>query len=335
MKSKKVKKHHIGKQIIKSIIILLLSFLVTLLYLGRQFLIDQINVINFKPAQGVLELVDRAGMNGYGKFLYLASSPTLKDSTEFNNSCNRVESTTAILGCYSKDKIYIYNVIDPQLDGIREVTATHETLHAIYVRLNYFEKIKVNKLLDDEYGKLADNKAFQEKMAFYDRTESEQKSNELHSIIATEISSISPELEAYYSKYFDNRQKVIDLNNKYISVFRNIETKALALKSEIDNLLVSITDRSSKYGETLAALNNDINLFNAKAENNQFSSQSQFNAERNLISDRINSVNLEMGYINQQINQYNSILNEYNSLATRSQDLYNSLDSALTAPPSI
>lgn len=335
MKSKKIKKHHIGRLIIKSILTLLLSFFITLIYLGRQFLIDQINVINFKPAQGVVELVDRSGMNSYGKFLYLASSPTLKDSAEFNNNCNRIESTTSILGCYSNDKIYIYNIADPQLDGIREVTATHETLHSIYVRLSYFEKMKVNKLLDDEYKKLADNKAFQEKMAFYDRNESNQRSNELHSIIATEISSISPELEAYYSKYFDNRQKVVQLNDKYISVFKSIETKALALKSEIDSLLALITDRSSKYGEALATLNNDINLFNNKAENNQFSSQSQFNKERTLLLDRINTVNIEMEYINQQIVRYNSILDEYNSLATKSQSLYDVLDSTLAAPSSI
>ena len=37
---------------------------------------------------------------------------------------------TAVLGCYANREISIFNVTDQRLDGIREVTAAHEMLHA-------------------------------------------------------------------------------------------------------------------------------------------------------------------------------------------------------------
>ena len=67
----------------------------------RQRIIDQVIVWSYNPSAGVISLVDRGGMNDNGKFYYLASQPELflsADSTEFDQVCDQVESTTAILG---------------------------------------------------------------------------------------------------------------------------------------------------------------------------------------------------------------------------------------------
>ncbi len=77
----------------------------------------------------------------------------------------------AILGCYVTQRIYIYDVKDAKLDGIREVTAAHEMLHAAYERMSSSEQTKVNALLEVEYEKLRNDKDLAERMAFYARTE--------------------------------------------------------------------------------------------------------------------------------------------------------------------
>ena len=329
------KRHTKLRLVIKSVLVLFLAFLITSAYLNRQYLIDQFTVLSFKPASGVIDLATRSGVNDYGKFLYLASKPMLEGANDFNGNCDRIESTTSILGCYKNGNIYIFNVNDPQLDGIREVTAIHEMLHAAYARLNVVEKSKIDALLDVEYKKLMSDKLFSDKMKFYDRTEAGQRYNELHSVIATEVSSISPELEVYYAKYFSDRQKVVGLNNKYLSVFKVLETKASGLKVQLDNLSAIITEQSGQYNNNVANINIDIELFNNRANQNLFISQSQFDIERSSILGRINAVESDKKNIDNQINQYNLILDEYNSLETQSQNLYKSIDSTLAVPPSI
>ncbi len=49
----------------------------------------------------------------------------------------------AILGCYnpSSRDIYIYNVTNSELDGVKEVTAAHEMLHAAWERLSESENL--------------------------------------------------------------------------------------------------------------------------------------------------------------------------------------------------
>jgi cell division septum initiation protein DivIVA len=321
--------------VVKSIILVVFVFLATLAYLNKQYIIDRVVVWQFVPSDGVLDLVDRAGMNDNGKFLYLAGQPKVEEAKDFNGDCQRTETTTSILGCYNNGLIYIYNVTDPKLDGIREVTAAHETLHVAYARLSYDEKAKVDSLLELEYAKLSSDSVFRDKMAFYDRTEAGQRDNELHSLIGTEVALINPELETYYSKYFSDRKKVVNLNTKYLDVFKTIQDKANALKIEMDAMSADIKSKTDKYNSDINILNNDIQAFNNMANNNSFSSQQQFNDQRTALTDRTSSADLDRQRINDEISQYNSVLGQYNMLATQSHDLYKNIDSNLAPTPSI
>lgn len=329
------KKHFNIKLLVNSILGIATILLVVLVYINRQYVADQMIVWSFKPAVDVVDLIKRAGMNDNGKFLYLASQPKLESAKDFNKSCGKTENTASILGCYSNGRIYIYNVTDIQLDGIREVTASHEVLHAVYARLGFAEKNKVDSLLDLEYQKLQSDVVFKEKIAFYDRTEIGQRNNELHSVIGTEIASISPELETYYSKYFYDRNQVIDLNTKYTAVFNVLQNKADQLKTKLDSLSVSIADMTSQYNADIQIINNDIQTFNNRANNGLFSSQSQFNSERLALSNRISALETLRNSINNQISEYNTILGEYNTIAIQYQALYKSIDSTLAPAPSI
>jgi hypothetical protein len=319
-----------------SIVISLVLILVAYIFIAnRQRVIDQVTVWQFHPSAEVSGLVDRAGMNDNGKFYYLASQPKLDGTSNFNKECDRVESTVSILGCYSNSRIYIYDVTDKQLDGVREVTAAHETLHVIYARMSDDDKKKVNALIESEYAKLSSDKAFSDLVAFYDRTEPGQRDNELHSIIGTEVASLDPALESHYDQYFTNRQNVVALNSQYSSVFKSLKARADDLSAQLDVLSATITSRSAQYNTDVNTLNSDVSAFNARAASGGFYSQAQFNMERAALTQRLADLQTEKSEIDSLISQYKTMLDEYNSLASQSKKLYSIIDSTLAPAPTL
>jgi len=328
----KTKKTSIISTIIFCTVIIVLG---VIFLLNRQRIIDQISVWQYNPSTEIVSLAERAGMSDNGKFIFYASQPKLESTNEFNKVCNKIENTNSILGCFYSLHIYIYNVTDPKLEGVREVTASHETLHAIYVRLSNDERTKINKLIEVEYEKLQSDKEFIELMAFYERTEPGERDNELHSLIGTEVSSISPELEDYYSKYFSDRQKVVALNTKYIGAFNDLKKRDDEITSKIDAAYASITDEQNAYSSAVNKLDADITAFNNRASRGDFTSQSQFNYERSLLVARSTSMDDTREKINSEIVLYEAMIEEHNLIASESEKLFNLIDSTLAPAPSI
>ena len=309
-----------------------------LILVYRQRIIDQITVWGYKPTEQATSLVKRAGLNDNGIFYYYASQPSLFDTStavEFNKTCNNTEKTSAILGCFSGNKIYINYISDKQLDGISEVTAAHETLHAIYNRISDSEKIKVDKLLEDEYKKLSGNNYYADLLAFYSSYEPGQRDNELHSIIGTEVAQLDPELESYYDQYFVNRQDVVNLDAKYSGVFKSLKAKADDLSGQIDKLLSVITSLSSQYNIDAQLLKNDISAFNERAQNGGFTSQSQFNNERAVLVSRAAALDATRATIQNDYKNYQDMVAQYNSYATQSKKLFDTINSNLVSSPSV
>ena len=304
----------------------------------RQRIIDQVSYWSYKPSTQISDLIAKTGMNDNGKFYFYASQPALYTSSNasaFNAACEKVETTAAILGCYNGNKIFIYDVTDKQLDGINEVTAAHETLHAIYARLDNSEKTKVDKMVEAEYQKISGDKYYADLTAYYAKAEPGQRDNELHSIIGTEIANLSPDLEKYYDQYFSNRQEVVNYDMKYTSVFKSLKTRADQLVSQLDTLSASINTRTTQYNTDANQLNNDIAAFNAKATSGDFTSQAEFNSERATLVARVNALEAIKLNIQSDKTTYESLLNEYNSIATESKKLYDSINSSLVSSPSL
>jgi hypothetical protein len=240
----------------------------------------------------------------------------------------------AILGCYDGQYIYIYNVTNTQLNGIRDVTAAYEMLHAAYKRLSQNDLADVNSLIEAEYNKQNDP-AIKQLVNFFAVSEPGQHDNELFSIIATQIPNISPRLETYYSRYFTDRQTVVSLYNKYIDVFKSLKTKADNLSTQIDNLLATITSLSSQYNTDAQQLKTDINSFNSRAQNGGFTSQSQFNSERAVLTGRATTLDATRATIQSDNANYQSMVAQYNSYATQSKKLYATINSTLVSSPSL
>jgi hypothetical protein len=306
-----------------------------LLVVNRQYVTDQVSVWQYQPSSQLAGLVTRTTLNDQGKFYLYASQPAIEDASGFNSKCDRKEQGSAVLGCYTGRYIYIYNVTDPKLDGIREVTIAHETLHAVYDRLDANEKKRVNALLQTEYAKIKDDKKFAERVEFYQRTEPGKLDNELHSIIGTEVATISPELETYYKKYFDDRSKVVQLHATYESLFNDLSARSQAIAAQLTALGNTIEARSKIYNADVNQLNTDIEAFNTRANDGGFSSQAQFQAARNTLVMRSDQLDVVSVSINEQVAQYEALRKELEDIAIQTDALNRSLDSTLAPAPSL
>ncbi len=303
--------------------------------LNKQYIIDSVRFWQYQPSSVVATIAARDELTDSGRFVFYASQPESHSGQAFNSKCNRKEENTAILGCYVNDRIYLYDVTDKRLDGINEVTAAHEMLHAVYQRLSDGEKATVDKLVEAEYAKLKVNPEYQDRMAYYDRTEPGARDNELHSIIGTEVASVSPELEAHYAKYFSNRSIVTGLYAKYNGVFTALSQQTQQLAKQLDSLSKQIDTATKQYEADIKQLNADVATFNQRADSGKFTSQAQFNAERQALVNRSNSLETNAKSVNALIVQYNQLKDEYNATATQSNDLYKSIDSTLTPTPQV
>lgn len=306
-----------------------------LLWLQRQYIVDQISVWQYTPSSDVKQIAEQSGMNENGTFLFYASHPSIEDAASFNKNCSRKETSAAILGCYNGQNIFIYNVQDERLTGIREVTAAHEMLHAAYARLESAERERLRILLAAEYEKLKDDKDFSERMAFYERTEPGERDNELHSIIGTEFQPISSELEAYYKKYFVNRSNVVAIHEKYAAVFADLQRRGEQIVAQITQLAAAIERDSTRYNNDVAQLNQDITAFNAKANSGQFVSQSAFQAERSSLLERARQLDLHRKDINNSITEYNRLRDDLAAVSMESDALNRSINSSLAPAPSL
>jgi len=329
------KKHNSKGHILGIIAAVVSITIAALLFFNRQCVVDRLTVWQYKANSDVASLAQRTDMSDNGRFLFYASQPSIENADTFSKLCGKHEASTAILGCYNGTHIYVYNVTDPRLDGIREVTAAHEMLHAAYARMSDSEKAAVNELLETEYSKLKDDKQFSERMAFYARTEPGERDNELHSVIGTEVSSISPELEKHYTAYFSDRSRVTSLHDKYAKVFSDLQHKSDALSSELTTLGSTIERESLEYNKDVTQLNNDIAAFNTRASNGGFTSQAAFNTERSDLVTRANQLDTTRLQINDEVSRYESLRQELATIASQSDALNKSIDSSLAPAPSL
>jgi hypothetical protein len=244
---------------------------------SRQYIVDQFAIWGFDESPTVALYVERSTMSDRGEFLFLASRPTIADAKRFNTVCGSSEEGTGVLGCYvpSDRSIVLFDVVDPRLDGIEEVVASHEMLHAAWHRLGAGEKAEVSRLLETEAAALSTDPAFVERMELYARLEPGERSNELHSIIGTEIADLPPALEEYYGRYFTDRGALIALHEASNAVFVELEARADALVAELDGLRASIEADYAAYNDGYDALNRDVDAFNARAAAGFFSDRAR------------------------------------------------------------
>jgi len=269
-------------------VLLVVGLLAALAVTNRQHLIDQWTVWNYSPSSVLQGYAERATMTDHGEFLFFASQPVIATTDEFNAVCENNEEGSGVLGCYTHRDMVItlFDITDPQLDGMEEVVAAHEMLHAAWDRMGTDERARITALLEVEATELADDPDFAARMEVYSRTEPGERVNELHSIIGTEVADLAPDLEQYYAQYFSDRAALVALHIASNAVFERIEAQTATLVAEIDQLKVDIEADLGTYNAGYDQLNLDIEEFNRRADAGEFDSQQQFDNERAALISR-------------------------------------------------
>jgi len=319
------------KSTIFSIVLLVVA---AIAILNRQYIYDQIQVYAYTPSAEVQSIVNKSALSDTGKFYLYASNVSVDSASEFNTNCQRQETGNAILGCYSNRNIYIYDVSNSTLDGIKEVTAVHEMLHAAWDRLSQSDKDRISIMLESAYDSNR-NKDLVERMDYYSRNEAGQRSNELHSIVGTEMTNIGGDLEKYYSKYFTDRTQVVKLFKKYNSVFEQLSKQSDTLYKDLIDLSSKVSLQSKLYEQNVKTLSADIKQFNTDADSGNFTSIYQFNVRRNELVARSSQIEADRASINNMIDEYQVKYTQYQNLSFQNQTLNNSIDSHVEPAPSL
>ena len=297
-------------------------------------LLDMVRASQYTPSPHVSSIEHRVVLTSAGRRIFHATSPKVENSEQFNASCQSTERTAAILGCYYRDQIYLYNVQNDELDGALEVTAAHELLHAAYARLNIFEKQNVDKMVKAAYQKVKDDDLVKDLMEYYSEAEPGEEINELHSILGTTVANLDPRLEQYYARYFTNRAQIVSLNLQYNKIFAEVNQQAEALRSKISAEDTTLKSDIETYKINLNQLNSDVESFNQRARSGEFASQAAFDTARDALTARTAALNEQQTSLNDRINKYNAMISEYNKIAVRANQLNQSIN-GVSAPTEV
>ena len=331
--SYKRKKHSSLPAVVASLCVLALAVSV---FVFRQNIVDTITVWRFQPSQELTTIVERGKFSELGEFYLYASEALVVDRAGFNQHCGSLQNEkTVVLGCYTlpERRVYVFDVDDTRLDGVKEATAAHEMLHAAYDRLSATEQARVNTLLRAQEKKITDTRLL-ELIAFYNQSEPDAVENELHSIFGTEVRTLSPELETYYAQYFTDRAAIVTLKEAYEKVLTDLKAQQQALVAELNALADSLSERQTTYKTAIALLDDDIAAFNRWAKSDD-ATESEFDARRAVLERRIATLSAERNSINAAITTYNTKKAELDALNVQAESLSQSIDSAMTPPPKL
>lgn len=312
-----------GKLVVSAVVSMALVAGALLCIVYRESLYDQLRVWQFQPSVAIAGLATRTGMSDGGRHVFYASEPELANANTFNQSCGEHEHSTAILGCYVGKRIYIYDVDNDELTGIKEVTAAHEMLHAAYERLSNADRQRVDQMITAYLPTLQRDKAFVERMKVYDTLSEADRLNELHSVIGTEVEQLSSDLEAHYAAYFANRSRVTTLYMQYSAVFTKLQARADELAAEYNRIASArnaLVEQSNREYEQLLT---DMDVFERGSRTDT--------AQAAALNARADRYNATLDTAKQQVTEYDNrlhaIKSELNQISVHTQTLQNSIDS--------
>ena len=157
------------RNIVGCVFLIIVVVLAAAIVLNRQWLYDFWRGKTYVATPEMSRIRASLNLTGQGEFLFDASQPELSERDDFNARCRRENDEKAILGCYTEGNIYVYDITEAELDGIRELTAAHELLHAVFARMSDDEKDALKSDLNQVYQ--ANEQDLSEDLANYSESE--------------------------------------------------------------------------------------------------------------------------------------------------------------------
>ena len=289
----------------------------------RQAVYDWWRLRDYEPSVQVQALAKATTMTDEGTRLFYVAHPQISEAKTFNQQCHRHEFSI-VLGCYvAGGNIYLFDVQDNRLNGIKEVTAAHEMLHVAYERLTDSERTRIDALLLEVYRNIPPGR-LRDTIAQYEAADPHSVPNELHSILGTELRDLPPELEAYYARYFNNRQAVVAFSEQYEQEFSRRKDQVAAY----DALLATLRHRIEENQAQLAVKYEQLNA--QQREMNDLRQQQNFAAYNSLVdvhNMQVGEYNALVAVTQAQIEEHNNLVAARNALAIEVQELVQSIDS--------
>jgi len=296
------------------------------LWWNQDYLKDWLILRSYQAPTQIAQLASDTSMTPYAQRLFYVNRPEVEQRDSFNAHChNESEHEAAVLGCFLGDRegIYVYDVTDPRLAGIQQVTAAHEALHQAYERLSPSERTRVDGLLQ-AYAKTITDQGLKDKMALYQKTEPTEVVNEMHSVFGTEVASLPPALETYYKQYFANRQKIVSYHAQYRAAFDERAAQIAAydkqlavLKPQIDAKRQDLDTREKSLKQQRSQLDSELASGHVDA----------YNAGVAPYNAAVGAYRQAVAEANSLITAYNKLIDERNSIAVQEQQLIQAQDS--------
>lgn len=296
-------------------------------FIQSQAIADWWRLRNYEPSAQVVSISQRVGFSKEARRLFYLSDPQLNNKAEFNSNCPTVEHAN-VLGCYvtsgilNQGRIYMLAVDQAELDGVEEVTAAHELLHAAYQRLPVSERESLDGLLTADFARFA-SADLKRKVGLYG-ADSALRLNELHSFLGTETSQLSPQLEEYYSRYFEDRSRVVALYESYEETFRRIESRIARLEAELSRLKGEIQTLRGQIDAKRAELDATRRQMDEHLASGNTAAYNALVPQHNRLLEQHNAL---VEQHNNKVALHNSQARDLNRLALRHNDLAESLDS--------
>lgn len=317
------------RSLVSLVILICLVAVFVVVLLNRQAIFDWWRLRAYTAPTEISALADATTMNDDARRLFYVHHPRIENSASFNEHC-RTGEHTIVLGCYVENNgIYIFQVDDPRLDGIEEVTAAHEMLHAAYDRLSDEKRGEIDVLIHQAFNAL-DNERIKLTIEQYRQQDPSIVSNELHSILGSEVRTLPPELESYYKQYFSDRQKIVQLSEQYEAAFSERKNQTQAYERELTALKEQIDALRRTIDQDGASLRQQYEQLESMRDT---ADPASFNAQAAQYNRRVNAYNTQVSQATALIERYNGVYKQYEAVVLEQQDLYQAINSKPEAIP--
>jgi hypothetical protein len=295
----------------------------------RQAIDDWWRLRGYAPPAAIAQLASQDTMTSYTRHLFYLNRPELLGTVaSFRQDCPE-NKDTVVLGCYHPDQdgIFIYNVQDPTLAGVTQVTAAHEVLHAVYARLSTSQRATLDSELEAFYKHgLSDPQVLAE-VKIYQQTERTDVFDEMSCTFGTEVANLPAPLNNYYKKYFTNRAAIVAYEQQYEGEFTTRENTIMSDDQQLAAAKQHIGTEESDLNSQFVAINANKSQLNNLLANNQTAA---YNAAVPGYNASIDNYNAGVRQLQSDITSYNQLVSARNLVATDLDTLDQALDTRLT-----
>ena len=300
-----------------------------LLFWKVEAITDWWKLHGYSPPASVSRLADSDAMTAQGRhFFYLNHPKIMGQVAQLHQECPQSEQTI-VLGCYhsNEEGIALYAVKDTRLEGVKEVTAAHEMLHAAYDRLSDSEKERINGLLNDYYENNLHDERIIKTINLYKQSEPKDVVNEMHSVFGTEVANLPSALESYYKNYFFNRAAVVGFAQGYENEFTSRLNRIDAYDKELSALKHQITEEEQALDAKFSQIEKDRSTLDALRSSGQ---TEQYNAAVTSFNGEVADYNQSLSKLRADIATYNQSVSTRNAIASELRSLDSAIDTRLT-----